>query len=260
MLNQIQFLNGSNLQAANQLHHQHQQQQHYERMITSNSMHTGMVTVATGGAVNGQSSPSEIALGSASSSLSSSSCSSSSYSILNQDPLHHIHHNGNTLLKSSKNHNRNHHHNLYDKENDSGIEKDDSLSNGGNNTNNNGGNNTNNSIIFIRVSITDQSLQKVLKFDLDELVWMAKQRVLGTLAKEIKDGLNYGFYLPPFQGRAGKFLDDYRKLREYPLNGQIPNLEFKYKKRVYKFVKINQKELKALNVKVRKQIYNHSSN
>jgi hypothetical protein len=68
-------------------------------------------------------------------------------------------------------------------------------------------------------------LQKVLKFNLDETVWHAKQKCLAHLAKEIKDGLNYGFYLPPFQGRAGKFLDDCRKLREYSLNGPVANLE-----------------------------------
>jgi SH3 and multiple ankyrin repeat domains protein len=122
---------------------------------------------------------------------------------------------------------------------DSGIDSSD---------NNNNSNNQNREI-FIRVSIADQNLQKVLKFNLDDYVWGAKQRVLSTVAKEIKDGLNYGFYLPPFQGRAGKFLDDCRQLKEYSLCGPVVNLEFKYKKRVYKFIKINQKELKALNVK-----------
>lgn len=156
---------------------------------------------------------------------SSSSCSSSSYSIINQDGK---------LMK----------------EHDSGISEKDSsgLNDTGSVVTTSNTNNANNSV-FIRVSINDQSVQKVLKFSLDETVWSAKHRLLGTLAKEIKDGLNYGFYLPPFHGRAGKFLDDSRLLREYPLNGQIANLEFKYKKRVYKFVKINQKELKALNVK-----------
>jgi hypothetical protein len=137
---------------------------------------------------------------------------------MNQDAHHHHHHlQSNTLIKTNLNQNR-----LYERENDSGIEKDDFIS-----TSNNSNSNSNqiNSTIFIRVSITDQNLQKVLKFSLDETVWSAKQRVLGTLAKEVKDGLNYGFYLPPFQGRAGKFLDDCRKLSEYPLNGQIPNLE-----------------------------------
>ncbi len=114
------------------------------------------------------------------------------------------------------------------------------------------------SVVYVRVSITDHSVQKVLKLRADELVWAGKQRVLATLAKEVKDGLNYGFYLPPCQGRAGKFLDDSRQLKEYSLANQQPpaassapiaHLEFKYKKRVYKFAKINQKELRALNVK-----------
>ena len=69
------------------------------------------------------------------------------------------------------------------------------------------------------------NFQKVMRFNLEETVWAAKQRVLATLAKEVKDGLNYGFYLPPFQGRAGKFLDDCRKLREYSLTGPVANLE-----------------------------------
>ena len=67
--------------------------------------------------------------------------------------------------------------------------------------------------------------QKVLKFDLNEMVGIAKQRVLSTLNKEIKDGLNYGLYQPPYQGRAGKFLDDCRQLKEYNLTGPVANLE-----------------------------------
>lgn len=79
--------------------------------------------------------------------------------------------------------------------------------------------------------------------------------------------MNYGFYLPPYQGRAGKFLDDCRLLKEYSLNGPVASLEvnycliiliinlfkfrlkFKYKKRVYKFVKLNQKDIKSINQK-----------
>ena len=65
----------------------------------------------------------------------------------------------------------------------------------------------------------------MLKFNLDESVWLAKQRVLSTLVKEIKDGLNYGFYMPPHQGRAVKFLDDCRLLKEYSLVGPVAHLE-----------------------------------
>lgn len=129
-----------------------------------------------------------ITLGSASSSLSSSS---SSYSL----PKSGSPQSGAANEKD------------YEKENDSGIEKEE------------------NNTIFIRIAITDQNLQKVLKFSQDETVWNAKQRVLATLAKEVKDGLNYGFYLPPFQGRAGKFLDDCRQLKEYSLTGPIAQLE-----------------------------------
>jgi SH3/ankyrin repeat-containing protein len=57
------------------------------------------------------------------------------------------------------------------------------------------------------------------------LVGSAKQKLLTALNKEIKDGLNYGLYLPPFQGRAGKFLDDCRQLKEYSLAKPIANLE-----------------------------------
>ena len=68
----------------------------------------------------------------------------------------------------------------------------------------------------------------MLKFNLDDLVWNAKQRVLANLAKEVKDGFNYGFYLPPYQGRAGKFLDDCRQLKEYSLSGPVAHLEVKF--------------------------------
>ena len=91
-------------------------------------------------------------------------------------------------------------------EDDSGIEQDQSW-------------------IYIRIAIEDHHLQKVLKFNLDETVWNAKQKVLQVLLKELNDGLNYGLYLPPCNGRAGKFLDESRSLREYPLNGPVSYLE-----------------------------------
>jgi hypothetical protein len=44
-------------------------------------------------------------------------------------------------------------------------------------------------------------------------------------SKELPDGLNFGLYLPPCNGRAGKFLDECRCLREYPLNGPVSQLD-----------------------------------
>ena len=41
----------------------------------------------------------------------------------------------------------------------------------------------------------------------------------------LKDGLNYGLYLPESNGRSGKFLDEARPLRDYPLPGPVALLE-----------------------------------
>ena len=43
--------------------------------------------------------------------------------------------------------------------------------------------------------------------------------------KDLCDALNFGLYLPPVNGRAGKFLAEERYLREYPLQGPIGFLE-----------------------------------
>ena len=67
--------------------------------------------------------------------------------------------------------------------------------------------------------------QKCLQFQLDDTVWQAKQRILAAFAKDLRDALNYGLYLPPINGRAGKFLDEERFLKEYPLQGPIGFLE-----------------------------------
>ena len=45
------------------------------------------------------------------------------------------------------------------------------------------------------------------------------------LQNALKDGLNYGLYLPESNGRSGKFLDEERPLRDYPLSGSIALLE-----------------------------------
>ncbi|XP_062608339.1 SH3 and multiple ankyrin repeat domains protein 3-like isoform X1 [Saccostrea cucullata] len=103
--------------------------------------------------------------------------------------------------------------------------------------------------VFIRISVPELKLQKCLQFELDETVWQAKQRILGSFAKDLKDSINYGLYCPPMNGRAGKFLDEERLLREYPLQGPIGFLEFKYKKRVYKMMHVNVRKLKQLHVK-----------
>uniref|UniRef100_A0A8C5JNE4 SH3 and multiple ankyrin repeat domains 3 n=1 Tax=Junco hyemalis TaxID=40217 RepID=A0A8C5JNE4_JUNHY len=63
---------------------------------------------------------------------------------------------------------------------------------------------------------------KCLRLSPDVPVWVSKQRILCTLNHSLKDVLNYGLFQPAFNGRAGKFLDEERLLREYPLNPDTP--------------------------------------
>ncbi|KAH9635712.1 hypothetical protein HF086_011102 [Spodoptera exigua] len=65
--------------------------------------------------------------------------------------------------------------------------------------------------------------------------------------KELKESFNYGLFCPPVNGKAGKFLDEERRLGDYPFNGPVGYLELKYKRRVYKMLKLDEKTLKALH-------------
>uniref|UniRef100_A0A8C3VER8 SH3 and multiple ankyrin repeat domains protein 3 n=1 Tax=Catharus ustulatus TaxID=91951 RepID=A0A8C3VER8_CATUS len=76
-------------------------------------------------------------------------------------------------------------------------------------------------------------------------------RVLCTLNHSLKDVLNYGLFQPAFNGRAGKFLDEERLLREYPLSPHtpLPYLEFRYKRRVYSQPLLDDKQFAKLHTK-----------
>ncbi|XP_041909707.1 skin secretory protein xP2-like [Corvus kubaryi] len=76
--------------------------------------------------------------------------------------------------------------------------------------------------IVVRIGIPDLQQTKCLRLNPDVPVWVSKQRILCTLNHSLKDVLNYGLFQPPFNGRAGKFLDEERLLREYPLNPDTP--------------------------------------
>lgn len=53
---------------------------------------------------------------------------------------------------------------MQDEKDDSGIEQD-------------------NNFIYIRIAVEDHHLQKVLKFNLDDTVWIAKQKILHGLVR-----------------------------------------------------------------------------
>ncbi|XP_075362839.1 SH3 and multiple ankyrin repeat domains protein 3 isoform X3 [Mycteria americana] len=105
--------------------------------------------------------------------------------------------------------------------------------------------------IVVRIGIPDLQQTKCLRLNPDVPVWVSKQRILCTLNHSLKDVLNYGLFQPAFNGRAGKFLDEERLLREYPLNPDtpVPYLEFRYKRRVYTQTLLDDKQFAKLHTK-----------
>lgn len=47
------------------------------------------------------------------------------------------------------------------------------------------------------------------------------------ILQELKESFNYGLFCPPVNGKAGKFLDEERRLGDYPFNGPVGYLEVK---------------------------------
>ncbi|XP_033102065.1 SH3 and multiple ankyrin repeat domains protein 3-like isoform X3 [Anneissia japonica] len=101
--------------------------------------------------------------------------------------------------------------------------------------------------IPIRIQLPEQDIQKCLCLKPSQTVWFAKQHVISSVSQDVKDTLNYGFYQPPANGRAGKFLDEERLLRDYPMMGPVGYLEFKYKRRVYKQLNLDGNQIKKYN-------------
>ncbi|KAF0028762.1 hypothetical protein F2P81_017867 [Scophthalmus maximus] len=104
----------------------------------------------------------------------------------------------------------------------------------------------------VRIGIPDLQQTKCLRLDPELPVWTSKQRVLVTLTQSLSDVLNYGLFQPAFNGRAGKFLDEERLLKDYPLPPitPIPYLEFRYKRRVYTQTYVDDKQLAKLHTKL----------
>uniref|UniRef100_A0A8C5MUG7 SH3 and multiple ankyrin repeat domains protein 3 n=1 Tax=Leptobrachium leishanense TaxID=445787 RepID=A0A8C5MUG7_9ANUR len=110
---------------------------------------------------------------------------------------------------------------------------------------------TSGNAVIIRIGIPDLQQTKCLRLNPDAPVWVSKQRILCTLNHSLKDVLNYGLFQPAFNGRAGKFLDEERLLREYPpsLATPVPYLEFRYKRRVYTQTLLDDKQFAKLHTK-----------
>ncbi|XP_043289495.1 protein shank isoform X5 [Venturia canescens] len=104
-------------------------------------------------------------------------------------------------------------------------------------------------VLTARVHVPELYVSKCLQFPKDQLVWDVKQQCLASLPKELKESFNYGLFCPPVNGKAGKFLDEERRLGDYPFNGPVGYLELKYKRRVYKMLHLDEKQLKAMHTR-----------
>ncbi|KAK5643243.1 hypothetical protein RI129_007088 [Pyrocoelia pectoralis] len=109
--------------------------------------------------------------------------------------------------------------------------------------------------LLVRIHVPELNVQKCLQFPRDQLVWDVKQQCLAALPKvanwyrELKESFNYGLFCPPENGRAGKFLDEERRLGDYPFSGPVGHLELKYKRRVYKMMNLDEKQLKNIHTR-----------
>ncbi|XP_061085242.1 SH3 and multiple ankyrin repeat domains protein 3-like [Conger conger] len=106
-------------------------------------------------------------------------------------------------------------------------------------------------VSVIRIGIPDLQQTKCMKFHTEAPVWVSKQRILCSLNQSLKDVLNYGLFQPAHNGKAGKFLDEERLLKEYPLPvvAPVPYLEFRYKRRVYTQTHLEDRQLAKLHTK-----------
>ncbi|KAL0102078.1 hypothetical protein PUN28_018551 [Cardiocondyla obscurior] len=113
----------------------------------------------------------------------------------------------------------------------------------------------NEGVLLARIHVPELYVSKCLQFPKDQLVWDVKQQCLASLPKvatwyrELKESFNYGLFCPPVNGKAGKFLDEERRLGDYPFNGPVGYLELKYKRRVYKMLHLDEKQLKAMHTR-----------
>ncbi|KAJ8373884.1 hypothetical protein SKAU_G00044640 [Synaphobranchus kaupii] len=105
--------------------------------------------------------------------------------------------------------------------------------------------------VVIRIGIPDLQQTKCMKFHTEAPIWVSKQRILCSLNQSLKDVLNYGLFQPAYNGKAGKFLDEERLLKEYPLPvvAPVPYLEFRYKRRVYTQSHLEDRQLAKLHTK-----------
>lgn len=103
-------------------------------------------------------------------------------------------------------------------------------------------------LVFIRVIMPDET-SETFSFSPTDLIVDVKLTAIKRSNSCLKDELNYGLFLPPSKGKAGKFLQEDRMLLDYPFESSVGHLELKYKQRVYRVLKTNVNKLRKINTK-----------
>ncbi|KAL5968534.1 SH3 and multiple ankyrin repeat domain protein 3, partial [Taenia solium] len=89
-----------------------------------------------------------------------------------------------------------------------------------------------NSTLLIKILITPLSKQVYASVSSKALVNHVKQKLLVEFGPQITESINYGLYVPPSNGRNGKFLEEDRPISAYITDNLSSNLEFTRKRRL----------------------------
>ncbi|CDS39377.1 SH3 and multiple ankyrin repeat domains protein [Echinococcus multilocularis] len=89
-----------------------------------------------------------------------------------------------------------------------------------------------NSTLLIKILITPLSKQVYAFVSSKALVNHVKQKLLGEFGSQITDSINCGLFVPPSNGRNGKFLEEDRPISAYITDDLSSNLEFTRKRRL----------------------------
>ncbi|CAH8633493.1 unnamed protein product [Schistosoma guineensis] len=114
-------------------------------------------------------------------------------------------------------------------------------------------------LVFIRVTMPDET-SETFSFSPTDLIVDVKLTAIKRSSSCLKDELNYGLFLPPSKGKAGKFLQEDRMLLDYPFEGSVGHLELKYKQRVYRVLRTNVNKLRKINTKSCHFAYDNHNN
>ncbi|KAJ8327034.1 hypothetical protein BDV3_000166 [Batrachochytrium dendrobatidis] len=76
-----------------------------------------------------------------------------------------------------------------------------------------------NAPIVLRINVPCLKLQKAIKVNTSDSVWMLKKQLIDKFGGDSKDCWNFGIFLHGKEGKQGKFLDERKDLATYGIDG-----------------------------------------